>query len=276
LTLTFNLLLRSHEIDPSEVRLLRHVRKAGASSRSPLLTWREDRGRLEDYQSLQLSKDRNYFDTQYWASFAGTPDRETVFVGLYQVGSAECVPHDAPCPMTGRILVGGTYDRWATKRVPDFARYEGRLLIDWGPGARSWGQYAQRRDKPIVELLRSLSEPDYPGHSAFLTQLSRVETLPASWVAILRNARGVYLLSSAKTREQYVGSAWGEGGFHARWLQHSAMSGDAIAFRSRDPEDYRVSILEVAGSLASADDILAMEERWKQKLQSREMGLNRN
>ncbi|WP_280514504.1 hypothetical protein [Chthonobacter albigriseus] len=40
--------------------------------------------------------------------------------------------------------------------------------------------------------------------------------------------------------------------------------------------DYQVSILEAAGSVATVDDILAMEVRWKLKLQSREMGLNRN
>ena len=45
---------------------------------------------------------------------------------------------------------------------------------------------------------------------------------------------------------------------------------------SREPSDYQVSILEVAGSSASDDDILKMEGRWQSKLQSREMGLNRN
>jgi hypothetical protein len=37
-----------------------------------------------------------------------------------------------------------------------------------------------------------------------------------------------------------------------------------------------VSILEVSGSGASTDEIIAAEQLWKAKLQSREMGLNRN
>jgi hypothetical protein len=37
-----------------------------------------------------------------------------------------------------------------------------------------------------------------------------------------------------------------------------------------------VSILEAVGSAASEADILALESLWKDKLQSREMGLNRN
>lgn len=39
---------------------------------------------------------------------------------------------------------------------------------------------------------------------------------------------------------------------------------------------YQVSILEVCASSASFEDILMTEQLWKAKLQSREMGLNRN
>jgi len=46
--------------------------------------------------------------------------------------------------------------------------------------------------------------------------------------------------------------------------------------KSRNPSDYQISILEVAGSSASDNDILEMEQLWKSKLPSLEMGLNRN
>ncbi len=46
--------------------------------------------------------------------------------------------------------------------------------------------------------------------------------------------------------------------------------------KNREPSDYQVSILEVAGTSATMDDILAMEGRWQSKLQSRERELNRN
>jgi len=38
----------------------------------------------------------------------------------------------------------------------------------------------------------------------------------------------------------------------------------------------RLLALEVAGTASTGDDINAMESRWIAKLQSREMGLNRN
>lgn len=46
--------------------------------------------------------------------------------------------------------------------------------------------------------------------------------------------------------------------------------------KSREPSDYQVSILEVAGSNLQIEDIVAMETRWKRKLENGAMGLNRN
>ena len=89
--------------------------------------------------------------------------------------------------------------------------------------------------------------------------------------------QGVYLLTCPRTREQYVGSATGRDGFLGRWRSYvDGGSGGNVSLRSRDPSDYQVSILQAAGSADDRGTILAMEERWKQKLQSRDMGLNRN
>ncbi|MFX8523724.1 hypothetical protein ABTM10_19505, partial [Acinetobacter baumannii] len=80
-----------------------------------------------------------------------------------------------------------------------------------------------------------------------------------------------------RTREQYVGMASGAGGFLARWREYSATRhGGNVGLKSRDPSDYQVSILETVGISATDADLLALEGRWKAKLQSREMGLNRN
>ena len=98
-----------------------------------------------------------------------------------------------------------------------------------------------------------------------------------SWVAPLSASRGVYLLTCPKTREKYVGAAYGEGGFYGRWLAYvHDRHGNNVALKSREPSDYQVSILEVAGSAGTVEGIIAMEDLWKRKLQSREMGLNRN
>jgi len=87
----------------------------------------------------------------------------------------------------------------------------------------------------------------------------------------------VYLLTCPRTKEQYVGKASGAEGFWSRWRQYVTNDhGGNIALKSREYSDYHVSVLEVAGSAATAEDVLAMESRWKKKLKSQEMGLNRN
>jgi hypothetical protein len=153
----------------------------------------------------------------------------------------------------------------------------GRLFIDWGAGALAWVQYAHKNNKPVRELRTTFQEPAFPGFLNFIEPLSKLNKLPQGWRAVLKSSRGVYLLTCPKTREQYVGSATGEEAFWGRWQQYFQTGhGGNVALKSRDPSDYQISILEVAGSAATREEIYAMESRWKKKLQSQAMGLTRN
>jgi len=87
----------------------------------------------------------------------------------------------------------------------------------------------------------------------------------------------VYLLTCPRTKEQYVGIASGGEGLLGRWREYFATGhGGNAGLKSRDPSDYQVSILETVGSSVTINDLLILESRWKDKLQSRLMGLNRN
>jgi hypothetical protein len=69
----------------------------------------------------------------------------------------------------------------------------------------------------------------------------------------------------------------GADGFWGRWQEYIRTGhGGDVALKSRDPSDYQASILEVAGTAATLPEIQEMERLWKRKLQSLEMGLNRN
>ena len=161
--------------------------------------------------------------------------------------------------------------------MEELTPYIGRVFIDWGGSAITWAQRANNQPKPIIEISRVFQEEAFPGYSGFISNLSEVGALPSGWLAALKAARGVYLLTCPQTREQYVGSATGEDGFLGRWLNYARDGhGCNIGLKSRDPSDYQVSILEVSGSGQSVEEIIACEQLWKSKLQSREMGLNRN
>ncbi len=276
-SLTFNTVLRAAAIEPSSVLLMRHQDASAVKGRSIYRLWRDDRAAFEDYQSRQKRGTRRRLERAYWASFVATPQGETMFAGLYQVGASRPSPTDWIAPHSGAVIPAGYDNIFDLAAAPQLRDLVGLLYVAWGLGLRSWVQLAERRDKPIVELRRELKEPDFPGFAAFMAQLSEIESLPASWATALAASRGIYLLTCPRTNEQYVGAAHGGEGFLGRWLGYARSGhGGNMGLKSRDPSDYRVSILEVAGSAASTEDILAMEARWKEKLQSREMGLNRN
>ena len=274
----FNSLLSSIGIPLTDVILLRHKDGRAARGRTPYELWRDNRTGFELYQSCQLVGNRSKFTrAPYWASFVVTPDGFTMFVGLYAAKYKGLLAEDTKQPHTDDIDRAGTcdmYDLEVDKRLVDL---QGKLFIEWGAATRVWVQRADTQNKPISEPRREFQEPEFPGFLNFREPLSKVEKLPKIWVEILKNTVGVYLLTCPKTKEQYVGSACGEEGFWQRWMQYAVTGhGGNISLKSRERSDYQVSILEVAGSGSNTDEILKMESRWKEKLQSREMGLNKN
>lgn len=279
----FNMLLRDEGIDASDVRLLRH-QTGKVSGRTPYTLWRDDVGAFQRYQSTQDPTRRAYFDAPFWAAFVAPPKGGTLFVGLYAVSMIGSVPAGQIDPLTLREVGAdkaiGSYDLYDCRPVEELSDYVGRLFVNWGDSSsanRAWVQRAERQNKEIIELMRTFQEEAFPGFSKFIRPLSEIESMPISWKEVLTANRGVYLLACPRTKEHYVGSACGEGGFLARWRDYVANNhGGNVGLKGRDPTDLQVSILEVAGSAFSAEDILALEASWKAKLLSRTIGLNRN
>lgn len=275
--LRFNAIFGQFDIKPAEVRLLRHQDSRSAKGRTPYELWRDERPSFEFYQEAQNPKNFSNLKADYWASFVVTPGGKTLLAGFYKCRYKGRNTEKRPWPHTeGHDPVGtcDLYELNAEERLNDLA---GRLVVDWGDGLRKWIQRADNQNKLISEIWPAFKEPDFPGFARFISPLSKIEGLPTNWIAALGSSRGVYLLTCPKTKEQYVGSATGSDGFHGRWLAYTRDGhGGNVALKGREPSDYQVSVLQVAGSDDSAEDILAMEALWKQKLQSREMGLNRN
>jgi hypothetical protein len=200
-----------------------------------------------------------------------------MFVGLYGANYRGLLEQDTPMPHAEGIDKAGSCDVYDLELEGSLSELIGRLIVDWGPGGRAWIQRADRQDKRIIELRKEFKEPDFPGFLNFIEPLSKLEKLPKGWVIALSCTKGIYLLTCPKTKEQYVGSPTGAAGFYQRWQEYAQTGhGGDVALKSREPSDYQISILEVAGTASTDEDIREMEKRWKLKLQSREMGLNRN
>ena len=269
----FNALLRDEGLDPAVVKLVRHQDERNRDRPTVYQVWRVAEDKFELYQRIQ-SKPR-FTGAKLLASFLATPLGETLFVGLYSVGSVSKAPKGMIDPITGED-VGGCYF-YSMALSPQLDDYRGRLMINWGPGYRAWVQNARSKDKPVIEIRQTAAEPPFPGFLNFSARLSLLAGVPQAWRQALSAVSGVYLLTCPKSGKHYVGSAGGETGLWGRWEDYAA-SGHGGNKRMLDipAADYQVSILEVASSSAGVTELVAIENRWKEKLATRQFGLNAN
>src|SRR5262249_6268603 len=159
---------------------------------TPYELWRDNRPQFELHQSTQSTPNRNKLTAPYWAVFIVNLDDETMFAGLYAVTYRGLLEHDTLKPHTEVIDEAGSCDVYDLALQDTLNDFIGKLFIDWGAGALAWVQYADRNDKPIVELRRAFHERDFPGFLNFMQPLSKLNNMPKSWVAALKSSRGVY------------------------------------------------------------------------------------
>ena len=81
----FNTILAEADLSLADVRLLRHKDQRAVKGRTVYELWRDARPQFDLYQSTQKTQDRTKLRASYWASFVGTPLKETMFAGLYNV-----------------------------------------------------------------------------------------------------------------------------------------------------------------------------------------------
>ena len=105
-------------LSPRDVRLLRHQDQRSERGRSPYELWRDAPEKFDLYQSIQRTTKRSYFKSRYWASFVGTPDNGTMFVGLYEVKFRGLLEVDTP------MVTREGVDKANTCDVYDFALAE--------------------------------------------------------------------------------------------------------------------------------------------------------
>ncbi len=106
----------------------------------------------------------------------------------------------------------------------------------------------------------------------------------SSWRSALSNVKGVYLIADKLTGKQYVGSAYGEECIWQRWAAyaHDGHGGnrELKTLLAEHGEEYKYnfkySILEVCNMNLGNDYIIGRENYWKEVLQTRKFGLNKN
>jgi hypothetical protein len=273
---TFKSFLEFSGLNPAKVKLARHRDTAKRAIISPYEVWRSNSEAFLLYNKIQGPM--TFQNAEFIASFVVTPSGQTVFAEIFKINDVGEVPELTHCPVTGENRHKTSSVFYNLDRTEYLEEYKGRLVVDWGPGNRSWVQNADgKRHKPIVEIHRHVEEQMFPGFEAFCIHLSELNGLPATWKSVLQSNHGVYLLAHVDTGKIYVGAAHGHRGFLGRWEEYAkdGHGGNKELIKLKS-SNFRISILKVCSSSASTDDVLQDEANWKKRLCSRSLGLNAN
>jgi hypothetical protein len=232
-------------------------------------------GEFERYQNEQ-SWDV-FGDAEYVISFIAERDRYAKFVGVWRV-------------ISKRLKPSGKGYFYKTEECDGFNNLKSRLIIYWGEGTRSWGQWLHiKGNKAISEILPFNYVMDFPGFYDFVLsyhELKRMIDNPDAnreWYRMLSSIAGVYLILNKRTGQQYVGSAYGKGGIWQRWKSYAKnpTGGNKLIknILAKSPEEYKYfqyTILRVLEPNITKDEVIVQETLLKQKLGSRAFGLNAN
>jgi hypothetical protein len=98
----------------------------------------------------------------------------------------------------------------------------------------------------------------------------------AAWY-VNRIITGIYLIFDVSDAKGYVGSAYGSDNLLSRWSEYGASGhGGNKQLWNRIPENFRFSILQLVAQDMPADAVVVLEAAWKDRLHTREFGLNDN
>lgn len=288
--LDFNSLLSQVNVDPQQTLIVRHFPVEDALKR--VLPWLViERPELWlTYQQIQwTSLEKAMTKAHFTASFIGQEPGRATFAGIFRIGEHRELNHAdygafpgnaelETLGMTGRSRDMGNCLAFKLEPLDHWREWIGHLTIIWPKPYQNWWRWAGRGSFPVDTI-----EPEsrfvrtMPHWNDIVLTHAEIKSLPSSWKAVLGQWRGIYLIYDTLRRAAYVGSASGGDNIHGRW-QHYARSshGGNQELKNSRPEDLRFSILQRTSPDLEPTEIVRLENSWKERLHTREFGLNRN
>src|SRR5690606_22328311 len=116
-----------------------------------------------------------------------------------------------------------------------------------------------------------------------LQKLINHENTNDVWKRNLSITNGIYLILDQKTGQQYIGAAYGHDGIWQRW-QNYAQNGHGgnkilkkLSLKDKDyTKHFLFSVLQTLPSNSTSEEVIKIENLYKEKLGSRAHGLNDN
>ncbi len=294
--MNLNDLLRSQNIDPQQVLVLRH--RPHEPELNKVLPWlaAEKPNVFNAYQQTQgerLEKVmKGMIGHGYVASFIGQEPGKAMFVGLYSIAGSKPLTHEEfwEIPAYVEMKEFGMKGYTEEDRRPSllwfdlvptefYSSWKGKLIVNWPPPERVWWRRAHRNVMSVLAVLESSAlDAAMPEWDEISLTWDELRVLPTRWKEALSQWRGIYYIFDASDGKGYVGSAYGASNIFGRWLGYAASGhGGNRLLQHRDPRNFRFTILKRVSPDMDAGHIIRLEGSWKQRLHTREShGLNDN
>jgi hypothetical protein len=294
--MNLNDLLKSKDIDPRKVLVLRH--RPNEPELNKVLPWlaAEEPDVFNAYQQTQGQRVERAMQamtgTGYVASFLGREPGKALFVGLYSIGTSKPLSREEfwRVPAYAKLKafgMRGFADERATASVlwfdlalTDFyGHWKGKLIVGWPPPERSWWRRAHLNVMPVVAVFEdSALDAAMKEWDEIEFSWDELGILPTRWRSKLNEWRGIYLIFDTRDGKGYVGSAYSESNLLGRWLNYAASGhGGNRLLRQRDPRTFLFTILQRVSPDMNATDIIQLENSWKRRLHTKApYGLNDN
>lgn len=298
--LTVEKMLESYGLDLSKkIKIVRHKDE----DRIDVVDLYEN-GQLELYQKHQ--KEDVFGDCDYVVSFLDFEEgKKAVFIGVYEVKGKS----------NPKKFISDTYYDWMDpkcgkgneyyydlEKVKGFEELEERIIINWTERTfHMWfapinkvNKDRKRKQFDIIEIIPKGAIRRFPGFLDFSLTYNELKKLydhpdvNSTWCKMLSSVAGIYAILDRKTGKLYVGKAnasggVGQGGIWGRW-EYYAKTGHGgnkllIELLQKDPtrkKDFLFSILRSLPKTITNDEILNIENLYKDKLGTREHGYNAN
>ncbi len=270
--LFFNDLLIMAGLKPEEVKIYRHKNEVFSLGQSLYTVCFDNPEEFLAFQGEQSS--RNPFARDYVASFVETASGETLFVGIYNILKRNMQTSED----------GSKWYQYDQQKTNHLSELSGRLFVNWDETykARQSAICAENYNFKIIKMRGASEREAFPGFHDFVYPIADIKRMPEEWKNRLRDCRGIYLLTCEHSEKLYVGAAYGDNGFWGRWSNYCDTKDGGnkllIEHNKECNKGYTVSILDIASSSDTVEEILKKERSWKKKLltQNTQLGLNVN
>lgn len=228
-----------------------------------------------NFKAWQQEQTKRNFGCSHVLSLIDLGNSEWLFVGVYDV--LGCTPKSTD----NRFYLYDTVLR------PGQDEWIGRVIVHHQRTRQSYIWLREEVALPIIEIRREpMTIGDFPGYNSVRLDFATLHTIITqkipSWHGALSDIKGIYLIVDTSTGEQYVGKASGNEGLWQRWSDYanSGHGGNKKLIQllqdkgTEHKQHFQYTILEIADTHASDDEILKRESHWMKVLGTRVHGLN--